>query len=126
MDAPSKRQVLVWLLAFALFSGFLTGLFPQDSSLEYLWSLISLVGSTVLLMRWFVLDARLHDYRISGPMFLCLVALMAPTAIFYFFATRRFGFWKSLLKSTAFFLMFALVSGIGAAITQSIMTAIRR
>jgi hypothetical protein len=125
MDSPPKRQTLMFLLIAAFVLGLVAGLFPDGSSAERLWSLVSFVVAVVLFMRWFTLDARLHSYRISGPMYLCLVAFMALAAPFYFFATRRLGFWKSVLKSGAFLLVYCLVAGIGTVITQSITGTLR-
>ncbi|RYX80311.1 hypothetical protein EON83_29145 [bacterium] len=125
MDTPSKRQTLWLLLAAHLATGLVAGLFMEGSEGQRLWTIVSFIITIVLCMRWFALDARLHAYRISGPMFLCLVALLGFTAPFYFFATRRFDFWKSFLKSTLFFVILAIVSGVGASISQSIMATRR-
>lgn len=120
MDTPLKRQTLWWILFAAFIMGLGIGFFPEDSGAERAWNIFAGIVLLVLQMRWFVLDARLHGYRVSGPMFLCLVALMAPTSVFYFFATRRFAFWKSLLKSGLFFCTFCLVAGIGVVIVQAL------
>ena len=117
MDTPSKRQTLLYILIFSFVLGLVEAVFPLNAPMPPLLTLISSIGFLVLFMRWFTLDAQLHGYRFSKPMFLCLVALMVFTAPFYFFATRRLEFWKSLLKSALFFVAIFFAVFLGAVVT---------
>ena len=126
-DAPvpsnlpnQKRAALLVLLGVGFVEGIADTLAQAFASLEFyqVFSLLMALLNLILLIRWFVLDAREHEFRLTKNWILALVVLMVGAAPVYFVKTRGARFWKPLLLGVLFLLALALCAGLGSVLTQ--------
>jgi len=105
-----------------LFDGFVRASFPEGTSLARQCQLVGTLIVWLLIIYWFVLDARLRRlslYKVVAPLWFLVPLIAAPI---YFWRTRGRDKWKSMGKSVLFFLLLSLIGGIGASVAQAFMT----
>ena len=68
-----KQRVLLLFLGFAYAQGFAENFFQQGSNDYRIFSLLCIVFNAIITMRWYTLDAKEHNYKISKLMFKALV-----------------------------------------------------
>ena len=110
---PHKTKTLWAFLGLLLLSGVADAFITPESGAYKAYHILSLVVFAVVIMRWYVLDAAQHHYRISKPMFFMLVGVNVLAAPFYFFATRGKGAWRAMGRALVFLLLGGIVSALG-------------
>ena len=103
-----KHVTLLLFLVFGLVQGFGDHLVSQGSDASRVYSLSCLVVNLVFIMRWFVLDAREHNFRISKALFITFAAVTFVAAPYYFIKTRGSKGLISILWAALFSLMLGM------------------
>ena len=109
----SKRIVLSIFMVLAFSSGIGNYFLEEGTDAFRTFSLLHIILSTMVLMGWFVLDARQFNYTFSKPMFIALFALMIVVAPLYFIQTRGKMAWKPILAALLFFLLCGAILMLG-------------
>ena len=114
----SKSQTLWLLLALFFVEGWFTFVIGEKSSYFPLYQLVCALANTVLLVRWFVLDAAQHNFRLTTTWIWCFVLIFIFTALFYFYKTRGARMWRPLLGAVGTFFAGVFSMGLGHSIAQ--------
>ena len=111
----AKRDALLISLGVGFVEGiadyFVQGL--AGEGLYQFFSIATMLLNLVLIIRWFVLDAREREFRLSKNWFLAFVILLGAAAPVYFVKTRGAGFWKPLILSVLFVFALGACYGLG-------------
>jgi len=121
--ASRKRRRLFQLLALTAIMGFLTGILPEDSSINRVADLATGIGIAMLILGWCAIDHEEHQldrWRFFVPlMVLCPGPfIVLPT---YLFVTRGVGGFAATAKAIAFFGLMIVV-GIAAGVLGLLLT----
>lgn len=102
--ASRKRSKLIQLLLWMAITGFVTGIFPEDSSTNRVADLATGIGIAMLILGWCVIDREEHQldrWRFFVPL---MVLCPGPILVLpvYLFVTRGVGGFAATAMAIAF------------------------
>lgn len=107
----NKKRILLAIIGIYALSSVLLWLFESSETAYGLINILSAVAVTVASIIWVSNDAREYDIEIGFGFRIFLILLLPFALTYYFFKTRGFrGGVKSLLKTTGFFFLAAIVT----------------
>lgn len=111
----NKNITLLWFLAIVFGEGFVDYIIiiGEGSDAYRLYSLFCLILNLLFIMRWFLLDAQEHNFRISKALFITFVAVTFIAAPYYFIKTRGKRGFLSILLAVLFFLPLGVSFALG-------------
>jgi VIT1/CCC1 family predicted Fe2+/Mn2+ transporter len=83
-----KKFTLLSFLACTFVEGFGDFLVGEGSDAHKVYSLLCIIINVVLMMRWVVLDAEEHEFKMTRTLFAVFVAAAFIAAPYYFVKTR--------------------------------------
>ena len=112
--ASRKRRKLFHLLLLMAIIGFLTGLLPEDSSINRVTDLAGAIGMAMLIVGWCEIDSE--ERQLDRWRFFVLLMVFCPGPLIvlptYFFVTRGVGGFAATAKAFAFFGLMVFVAAV--------------
>jgi hypothetical protein len=112
--ASRKRRKLIQLLILMAIMGFLTGILPEDSSIDRVTDLASAIGMAMLIVGWCDIDREERHLDRWRYFVLLMVFCPGPLIVLptYLFVTRGVGGFAATAKATAFFGLMIFVGAV--------------
>ncbi len=107
-EQTGKRQVLGVLLALALIEGFLAYMIGEESPNLRTFNIGCSVVNAIVIMRWFFLDAKEQNFRLTKTWILMLVGFGIIITPIYFMKTCG----KKCLLPVLFFFLLIILFGV--------------